>query len=393
MTSLEQDVTLTAKASKRIVAFDIIRGLFLLMILIDHIERYPSLFDLFTGRGRMYVSSAEGFFFLSGILIGLVYRRRLALGAKFIFKKMWTRAAELYAAGVALSFLFVGLAVWLHRTDIKDGLSPWPGWHWIITQTFLMRFSYGWADFLVRFAILMIFAPIVFWLVAKGRWRLVLLVSFIIWCFRGQNFSLSWQIIFNIGIIAGFYWYEIRRWLAHFNRHKRGLLKKSIYALSALTFAASYGSVFVLSLLNERLAGMPHWLQSFTYHWDNFNAWFWLYDQKWTMGPFRVVLFGLWFTALFLIIEKHQRKIDAMTWGVIELIGRNSLFVYSIHSVIIFGFMLIMPASTTLLYNFAITAAAMALLVAALVIYKYFTDKDSLEPLRLGFGKSLNSQT
>src|SRR3954466_14178860 len=101
MSSTQEDIVVKSKTprSRRILAFDLIRGFFLLIIMVDHIELYPNGFDVFTGKGRLWVSAAEGFFFISGLLIGMVYRRRLALGMKFIFKKMWRRAAELYIVG------------------------------------------------------------------------------------------------------------------------------------------------------------------------------------------------------------------------------------------------------------------------------------------------------
>src|SRR5207237_1164743 len=101
----EEDVVVRAKTN-RILAIDLIRGFFLLVIMVDHIELYPNGWDFFTGKGRLWVSAAEGFFFLSGLLIGMIYKRRLHLGMKFIFRKMWRRALELYVAGVSLTFIF-----------------------------------------------------------------------------------------------------------------------------------------------------------------------------------------------------------------------------------------------------------------------------------------------
>src|SRR3954468_12253264 len=104
---MEQDVSVTNTVKKdRIVSFDILRGYFLIVILINHIELYPSGFDLFTGRGRLLVSAAEGFFFMFGLLVGMVYKRRLALGMRFIFQKMWKRALQLYIGSVTLTLLF-----------------------------------------------------------------------------------------------------------------------------------------------------------------------------------------------------------------------------------------------------------------------------------------------
>jgi hypothetical protein len=127
--------------SKRILAFDLIRGFFLLVILVDHVELYPNGLDLFTGKGRLWVSAAEGFFFMSGLLIGMIYKRRLALGMKFIFKKMWTRAAELYLVGTGLTLIYLAWAVFTNHPYIKDSLPvPFP-WHHYIEQALLMRFT------------------------------------------------------------------------------------------------------------------------------------------------------------------------------------------------------------------------------------------------------------
>src|SRR3984885_13034058 len=98
--AVTQDLAAAAPASKRILGFDLIRGFLLLVILINHIELPPNFYDFFTGRGRLFVSAAEGFFFLSGLLVGMVYRRKMAKGMKFVFKKIWTRAAELYVGSV-----------------------------------------------------------------------------------------------------------------------------------------------------------------------------------------------------------------------------------------------------------------------------------------------------
>src|SRR5438105_10501736 len=109
---MDNDFAATAiPKSKRIAALDIIRGFFLVVILINHIELYPSGFDYFTGRGRLFVSAAEGFFFMSGLLVGIVYKRRLHLGMKFITVKMWRRALQLYIGSVILTLLFTAAAV------------------------------------------------------------------------------------------------------------------------------------------------------------------------------------------------------------------------------------------------------------------------------------------
>ncbi|HET9850299.1 MAG TPA: OpgC domain-containing protein [Candidatus Saccharimonadales bacterium] len=366
-------VMVQAAKPERLIALDIIRGFFLLVIMIDHVEMYPSIFDLVTGRGRMYVSAAEGFFFMSGMLVGLVYRRRLARGMKFIFGKMWRRALELYIASIFFTLLYTWLALHFNHPDIKDGLYTVTNWPHIFKETVLMRYGYGWADFLDRFAILMFLAPFAFYLITKGRWWLLAIISAVAWAFRGNGFTLSWQIIFASAMIIGYYWYDIRaRWDSLAAKAKLRL-KQSVLALTIITGAMSWASVFILSLLNERLSSLPASLQSFTHGWNSFNAWIWLYDQKWTIGPIRIVLFLLWFSALFMLVNRYQKPISRVTKGVVETVGRNSLFVYVTHSIIVFGLRLLINTTGQALWvNFLVTAGGLAVLVAITLTYVRF---------------------
>lgn len=358
--------------TKRILAFDLIRGFFLLVIMIDHIELYPNLFDMFTGKGRLWVSAAEGFFFLSGLLIGMMYKRRLHLGMKFIFKKMWARAAQLYLAGVGLTFLFL---LWVELTNhapIKDVLpNPLP-WRHIIEQSLLMRFTYGWADFLVRFAILMLVAPFVFYLVAKGKWWLALAGIFGAWAFRGQGFTLAWQLIFNSGIIIGFYWERIEQWFGQLSNRRQKEIKISFLTAALLSFSLSYASVFALSLMFHAWGWgvLPPALQHVAFTWGWLNHGIWNYADKWTMGPVRVVLFFVWSPVLYWLVRRYEQPISRYSRGVLEMLGRNSLFVYTTHAFIVFTLrMYVVPAKTNLLTNFLITGTGLVLLISITKIY------------------------
>ena len=370
-----EDIAVATKSKhERIVALDIIRGFFLIVILIDHIELYPSGFDLLTGRGRLFVSAAEGFFFMSGLLVGMVYRRRLALGIKFIFKRMWGRALELYLASVFFTLLFSAAAVFLNHPSIKDGLYSVINWPHIVKETVLMRYGFGWADFLDRFAILMFLAPFGFYLLARKKWWLLLILSFGAWCLRGafliNNFTISWQLLFMGAMIIGYYWYEIKNYWHSIPIKLKRNIKLGINSLTAVTFAVSYASVFLLSFLNERLISLPAWLQSFTLHWNTFNTWIWLYTQKWTLGPVRLILFMLWFTSLFMFIQRYYYHINSKTRGIVEMLGRNSLLVYIAHAFVVFVFKLLIPDHTNLLANFSITTAALFTLIAVVAGYK-----------------------
>ncbi len=372
MDTVEEDIAVKGK-TKRILAFDLMRGFFLLVIMVDHIELYPNGLDVFTGKGRLWVSAAEGFFFMSGLLIGMIYRRRLALGMKYIFTKMWKRAAELYIAGVGLTLFYLSWVEFSHHSPIKDTLpNPLP-WHHFIEQAFLMRFTYGWADFLVRFAILMLVAPFVFYVIAKGKWWLALIGIVGVWIYRGQSFTLAWQLIFNLGILIGYYWNRIEAGYSSLKPSIQRRIKLGYVSAAAATFIISYSSVFILSLLFH-LWGygiLPHSLQHVAYDWGNYNHDIWLYADKWTMGPIRVLLFFVWFPVLFWLVRKFEVQISRYSRGVLVLLGQNSLLVYIIHSFIVFIFkMYVIPAHTTVLQNFLITTSGLIILVFLTKLYK-----------------------
>jgi hypothetical protein len=388
MSRIEEGIVVGAKVprSKRILAFDILRGLFLLIIMIDHIELYPSGWDFLTGKGRLWVSAAEGFFFISGLLIGMVYKRRLPLGMKFIFKKMWARAAELYVVGVGLTLLFLVWAFWAGHPNVKDVLPSPFDWHHYIKEALLMRFTFGWADFLVRFAILMIFAPIVFYLVAKRLWWLALVGSLGFWLFRGQGFTLSWQLIFNIGIIVGFYWNQLQDMFRALPAKTIRGIKYGLAAAAGLTFIASYSSVYVLNLMNWLWGrgSLPDWAGHLTWTWDRLNYDVWVYADKWTMGPVRIVLFFIWFPVIFWLVRRYEYKINKISRGAIDLIGKNSLFVYTIHAFIVFIFKVyVIPPKTGFWENFVITTSGLMLLVLITLAYKYVQPTLAAIPHRL----------
>ena len=378
----EEDIAVKGK-TKRILAFDLIRGFFLIVIMIDHVELYPGGWDFFTGQGRMWVSAAEGFFFLSGLLIGMVYKRRLGLGMKFIFRKMWRRALELYVAGVALTFVFLSWVEFTHHAPIKDVLpSPFP-WHHYIIQALLMRFSYGWADFLIRFAILMLIAPFAFYLVARGKWWLMLVASITAWLFRGQGFTLSWQLLFNGGILIGFYWPFIEKKFRSLGNKRRKLVKRSFAVAAGVSFGLSYASVFLLTLLNNHYGSITPWLRHLTFTWNDYNADVWVYAQKWTMGPLRVILFFIWFPVLYWIIRKYENRVAEFSRGILELLGRNSLFVYSVHAFIVFTLkMYVIPPVTGFWKNFLITGAGLSLLILITAAYRRLYDRYILSPAK-----------
>ena len=57
---------------RRIFELDLLRGFFVVIIIIDHLQLWPSPLRYLTGEGRLWVTAAEGFFLISGLLVGYI---------------------------------------------------------------------------------------------------------------------------------------------------------------------------------------------------------------------------------------------------------------------------------------------------------------------------------
>lgn len=80
------------KQSERIITFDLLRGYFLIVILLNHLSFYPNGLSLLTGESMLYASTAEGFFVVSGIVLGIIRGRKLIhkpfmVGAKLLWNE------------------------------------------------------------------------------------------------------------------------------------------------------------------------------------------------------------------------------------------------------------------------------------------------------------------
>src|SRR6201990_1321700 len=85
---------------------DALRGLFLVWMTLTHL---PTRLSDLVNQPFGFVSSAEGFVFLSALLVGRVYMRQALENAGSLRGKLWERALRVYAYHVSLLFVRVPL--------------------------------------------------------------------------------------------------------------------------------------------------------------------------------------------------------------------------------------------------------------------------------------------
>ncbi len=359
---------------ERIYAIDIIRGYFLFVIIIDHLGRFFGFYELFTGRGVQWVSAAEGFFFVSGMMVGLI-RGRKTIAKPFAesWKHLWQRAFQLYLWSIGLTFFFTVIAYIL---DPYSGLKPGYFLHEPLTEilhkTLTLQYTYGWADFLVYYAEYLLVAPLAIWLLRKKLWWLVLALSGTVWAISDRRIQTTWQILFFGGVVAGFYLPQIESYFKQLPNRVRTLTAGIVLSLAGITLATSllFNTVAAhLVKVSIRTIGPVNFIELVDF---NTNILAPIFDKYRLTAP-RILLFALWFSALYYVVRRYEGVIQKSPIGKFFIpLGQNSLYVYIVHAVMVFGLDLISPGNVLPIWlNILINTTVLGL-IFLMIKYKVF---------------------
>jgi len=360
----------TKQPSSRIATFDLLRGYFLIVILCNHLDLYPNLFAPLTGEGILYVSAAEGFFLISGIVLGIVRGRKL-IHRPFSepARKLLTRSMQLYITSVVLTLAFT-LIAWvlsgIGTEGVKYGAyAPRGDILGLIWNTITYQYTYGWADFLRHYAMFIFLSPIALWLLRKGQWVAVLLASATVWFLFPLSTAtsymsqpISWQFIFFSGFVIGFYWDHITNWWrTRFTSRMRTIVGTSLFITFFLTAAASALLVFGHYLgnsLGDALTTIHHEIE-------------WMFEKDRLPIP-RIMLGTIWFWGLFWFVRYLEPWFIKRLGWILRPFGENSLYVYTVQAFVIFFVHIILEQfhiSRGFWIDTLITAAAVAIVYYA----------------------------
>lgn len=337
---------------KRIVTFDLLRGFFILVIIIDHIQRWPGIFDWFTGQGRLWVSAAEGFILISGIMIGLIrgYKDR-SLPLFTVTKKLWKRAFILYiwaAIGSILAFYIYTKWQTNYQPYPPPGLSSFGGdttWPSVIKQVLGYSGVFGYSGFLGLYAVFLAVSPLAIWLLRKNKWWLIFIISLAVWTlgFNQKNMILSWQLLFFSGSIFGYYYKTLKEWWSTF-RYKH-IATNTIVALTGVTLIASVLTIFGWSIVESSWS--PITKHEFLQYRESIDPFF-LREE---LRPLHLILVGFWFSSILIIFNKYQHKIYKKLGWLLLPFGHHSLFAYIVQSFVVIFISGIFPASDNVILN------------------------------------------
>ena len=305
---------------KRFIEFDVLRGVLLLMMSVDH---SPSSLRRFTDQPLGFFSTAECFVFVSAFLVGLLFRKRAEkLGFGAARSSSIHRAGRIYRAHlVTLSFAFVLGSFFL---------SELPGIKYLLDRYLMdpsaaiggslaLLFRPPLMDILPMYVLFSFLTPAAFGAAQRWGWKRVLFVSFTVWAIAQTHvreilvtdskdlpfvqlgpFDLfAWQLLWVGGLFIGQHFLENRSLLP--TPH----LLRPLLVLSAIAF------------LFWRWSSITSGPDSVTQTW--------LFD-KWHLGPLRLINFAVAasVTATFL---KYLNRWEAPLRPFL-LIGRHMLPVF-----------------------------------------------------------------
>ena len=322
-------------------------------------------------RGQLLVSTAEGFFLVSGIVLGIVRGAKL-VDTKFVdvAKTVLKRALQLYITYVLLVVIFTLIAwyVYPNSPGVKAGVMQMKDFWLMLWNTLGLQYTYGWADYLRFYAIFIFFAPVALWLLRKKLWYVVLAISFGVWHFftpelRSMPWDMTqilqpipWQVLFFIGLTIGFHWPDIASFVEN---HKRRLVRYVATPLIGVAIVLFLINVFAVFAAEFTSAEWAQSLRNMAMALRDGS-----FDKEELTAP-RLLLFLLWFWAWFIIVTWFQKPILKYAGWLLVPFGTNSLYVYTLQSVIVF-FIHIYFTSTWLLPNFIIVAGSIALIYFAI---------------------------
>ena len=163
--------------------FDALRGLFLVWMTLTHL---PTRMSDLVNQPFGFISSAEGFVFLSALLVGRVYMRQAMENAGRLRGKLWKRALRVYAYHVSLlllAFTFAAaFAVYRHHAALEHLLDFYLAHPAVaVVGSLLLIYCPPLLDILPIYVIFLLASPFAFSIAVKRSWRPVIIGSTIIW--------------------------------------------------------------------------------------------------------------------------------------------------------------------------------------------------------------------
>jgi hypothetical protein len=312
---------------KRDLRIDLLRGVAIVSMVVNHLE-CRSFFNNIT-QGHIYASSAEGFVFLSGFVLGFVTLQRInKIGLNAAMLKLLERAKILYFTSF-IAIAGLGLTSLIAPGITRPSFDRAPGeWWQILLAAGTLHLAPAIVDILQLYVLCLLISPAIFWMLRRRLLLPLLTISWTLWWIQQvhpYSFSFqpldrahpyfvfsTWQILYVHGVAAGY--------------HKDRIAKMWSRAPKIpliLGMVAIVATALITAHVDLQLGTWPAKVQDRA-------LWLRLTDRS-INGPIRLVtLLGL-FSLMFLAVDRWWKPLEKIAGKLLITLGQNSLYVYIIH--------------------------------------------------------------
>ncbi|MBI1181773.1 MAG: hypothetical protein GC201_14570 [Alphaproteobacteria bacterium] len=349
-----------ASGPRRLEVIDGLRGYFLVFMVLNHLSFQHGYKLVKLNHGELgFVQDAPGFVFLSGLLIGMVYTRRMANGGfGGAATVIWRRAFQLFCYSTACIVTVLLLARLFPAAE-----RAWSDWLGLLVggdngtalAAVALLYQPGYMDILPQYIVYLVAAPPLLMLCIRGRWYWVAALSAALWLavqvglhfplaagidsvlgalhnglvLRTHFNMLAWQVVFMSALILGTLTIQGRiDWREVFHPERRAAF---VMASTITLFFAVVRLSWTWELLPE--STVEHLIR---------------YLDRTEFGAIYLLNFvSLAYVVGWLIVAGPRAEGAAARWSgrglnalfrlpFLQLLGRNSLQVYAYHVILVY---------------------------------------------------------
>ena len=324
----------------RDLRIDWLRGIAMTCVIVNH-SKLQSLLSWFSYERFWVVTAAEVFIVLSGIVLGMVYGRRLVRdGWRAVVRGLSRRALTLYIAFVAVTLSIVvlslfGVDVWVLSTG-TDRITMWLGDPSSIdasaVRDMLLMRSGIWAFEIVGLYVWLVLVAIPCLLMLRFvGWRPLLAVSWMIYVayriaphpltsaeFEAVFPIAAWQLLFVHGIAIGYHRDHLEEFISR---------RPALFPVAAGVVAALFGA---FALCNPWMAGPP-WLHLSVVSADRFSVLYVRYFALTELGLGRILNLAFGLPLGYLLLKACWERIAPLQTIFVTL-GQQSLGAFVLHT-------------------------------------------------------------
>lgn len=345
-------------SATRDLRLDLMRGFVIPLLFASHFDFFSML--MFIGWERLgVVSTAEIFVILSGIVVGMVYGKKVKrAGLTAAIPDLVKRSVDLYRISVVMILIVAAIRYipWIDSTAIttfydaplNQTYQLYPNKNAnlseLISKALLLQIGPHQFQVIGLYVVLFVLiTPVVFFMLTIQRVGLLLGISWVIYAIHygaphqslrptGAQFEyafpiMAWQLVYVHGMVVGYYKQEL---LAFFQTQAgKGVL--------IISLVLSLGLLFFT--WNHPLPHIPEWISLNLIAPETFHYWNNEYFAKSKLGVGRLLNVVVLFISIYALLTVGWQPINkALGWFLIPL-GQASLYVFFIHIFLLLAIM------------------------------------------------------